>query len=179
MGYPAGAVDDVRSPAGFLYGFQYATGEEDGPFPVVGEELSLLVAVGELPFEIVFVIDEVNLDTGGGDGCHLDDERAVHIAEDDIHPGEADYFMQLVLPLVDAAITRHEGPNFLFPLLDALRKVSSHHRDVALREIRGYLRTDEQDFLCRFCHITNNNLSVTKIRIFFGNSDISLTLGLN
>ena len=61
-----------------------------------------------LPVEIIFIVDEIYLHPGSGNGSHLDDERSVHIVDDDIHARKSDYLMKLVLPFVDASVSGHE-----------------------------------------------------------------------
>ena len=105
---PALAVYDVRGPAELLDGLEDAAGEEDGPFVVVREEDAVLVAEDLLAVEIIFVVYEIDLDPGRGNGGDLDYEGPVHVRDDDVHPGEADHFVELVLPFVDAAEPGHE-----------------------------------------------------------------------
>ena len=102
--------------------------------------------------EIVFVVDEVYLHACRRNGRHLDHERPVDIVDYDVHAGKADHLVKLVLSFIDAAVSRHEGPYLLLPLLDSLRKVSSDICYVRFREIREYLRIDEQDSFDRISH---------------------------
>lgn len=60
--------------------------------------------------------------------------------------------MELVLPFVNASISRHEGSDLLFHLLNTLWKVSSDVCDVRFRKVRKYLRIDEQDSFDRITH---------------------------
>ena len=156
MGDPALAVDDVRGPAELLDGLKDAAREENGAFAVVAEELPVRV-VEDLPAaEIVLVVDEIDLDAGGGNRRDLDDEGPVDVSDDDVHAGEADDFVELVFALVDAAVARHECPDFPFALLDALRQLAADLRDPGFRDIGEDLRIDEQDLFCRLSHITDN-----------------------
>ena len=145
-------MDDVRRPAELLHRLQDAPGVEDGALAVVGEEGAVVVAERLFAAEIVLVVNEIDLDAGGGDGGHLDDQGPVHVADDDVHPGEADHLVQLVLAFVDAAVFGHEGADFLFPLLDPLRKLTAQEADGTVREIGGHLGIDEQDFLYGISH---------------------------
>ena len=58
------AVDDRWRPTQFLDRFEYAPGEEDGPFVVVFE--IVFVGIPEYGFagEIVVVVDELELHSG-------------------------------------------------------------------------------------------------------------------
>ena len=55
--------------------------------------------------------------------------------------------MELILAFVDATVSRHEGSDFLLPLLNALWKVSSDFRYVRLREIWTHLRIYKKNSL--------------------------------
>ena len=145
MGNPAVAVDDVRGPAQFLGGLQDAAGEENGPVAIVGKEITLFIVGHLFAAEVIFVVDEVHLHAGGRDGSHLDYEGMIHVGNDDIHTGKADNLVQLVLPLVDAAISRHERTDFLLPLLNTLRQVTANQRNGGFRKIGGYFRVHKQN----------------------------------
>ena len=69
--------------------------------------------------------------------------------------------MQLVFPLVDAAITGHERPDFLPAFLDALGEFPADAGDRRLREIGENLGIDEQDL---FCGITHNHFASNPFR---------------
>ena len=147
-------MDDIRRPAQLFHRLQYAAGEEDGPFPIVREEFAVRIPVNLLAAEIIFIVDEIDLYTGGRDGGHLDDERTVYVAHDDVHAGKPDDFVQLVLPFVDAAIAGHEGADFLVALLDALGKFAAQLGDRGFRKVRKHLCVDEQN-LCGISHSKN------------------------
>ena len=119
------AVDDVWSPPELLYSLKYSAGKEYGSFSVILEELAAIVAIDALAVEIVLIINEIYLDSGSRNRCNLDHKRSVDIVDDDIHSREADHLMKLVLSLVDASISWHEGSDLLLSLLDSLRKVSA------------------------------------------------------
>ena len=143
VGNPPLAMDDVGGPAQLFHGLQHAAGEEDGPLVVVFEELAVLVE-GELAaFEVVFVVDEINLHAGGGYRGDLDDQRPVEVADDDVQAGEADDLVQLVLPFVDAAVTGHEDTDLTAALHDALGQFPPDRGEGALRKERKDLRVDE------------------------------------
>ena len=152
MGNPAVAMDDVRGPAELFHGLQDAAGVEDGAFAVVGEEGAIVVTEDLFPAEVIFVVDEVNLDAGRGDGRHLDDQGTVHVADDDVHARQADDFVQLVLPLVDAPVFGHEGADLLLALLDPLGKLAAEIADGAFRKVGNHLGIDKEDFLDGISH---------------------------
>ena len=145
-------MDDVRSPSEFLYGLEHTASKEDGPFAVVCKEFPVLVLVNAFSVEVVLVVYEIDLHSCGRNGSNLDHKRPVNVVDDDVHAGEADYFVELVLPFVDTAVARHEGPYFLLPFLDALRKIPSDVCDFGFRKIWEYLRIYEQNSFDRFTH---------------------------
>ena len=61
---PAVAVDDRRRPTQFLDRFEYAPGEEDGPFVVVFEIVFVGIPENGFAGEIVVVVDEIDLHSG-------------------------------------------------------------------------------------------------------------------
>ena len=78
------AVNDVGSPAQFLYRFEYAACIEDCAFGVVCILITVFI-VKHLPLvEVVVVVDEVYLHACGLNACHFDDERMVRIVDDDV-----------------------------------------------------------------------------------------------
>ena len=99
---------DVRRPPELLDRLQDSARKENRTLSVVFEEFPVLVAVDLLAVEIVFVVNEIHLHPGSGYGSNLYHKRPVYIVDDYVHSREADDFMQLVLPLVDAAESRHE-----------------------------------------------------------------------
>ena len=119
-------MDDVRSPSELLYGLKYTACEEDSSFAVILEEVSVVVAIYAFSVEIVLIINEIHLHSGCRYRRNLDYERSVHVVDDDIHAGEADDLMKLILSFVDAAIARHERTDLLLPFLNTLRQVSSY-----------------------------------------------------
>ena len=147
MRNPAAAVDDVRCPAKFFHGFQDAAGKENGTLSVVCEELALFVAVHLFAAEIVLIVDEVYLDAGGRYGCDLDDQGTVHVRDDDVHSGQADDLVKLVLSLVDAAVAGHKGTNLLLAFLNALRELTAYLGNPAFRKIGIHFGVDEQNLL--------------------------------
>ena len=104
----------------------------------------------------ILVVDKIDLDPGRRDRGDLDDQRTVHVADDDIDAGQADDFVKLVLPFVDASIAGHEGTDLLLALLDALRQVASDPGNAALREIGNHLGVDEQNLLGEIFHNNQN-----------------------
>ena len=55
-------MDDIRSPSEFLDSFKYTSCKENGSFSVVFEELAVFVSIEALSVEIVFIVDEIDLD---------------------------------------------------------------------------------------------------------------------
>ena len=102
--------------------------------------------------EVVLVVNEVYLHPGCRDRGYLDDQRSVNIVDDDVHPGKSDNFMKLVLPFVDAAISRHERTDLLFPFLNALWQISADLGDIRFGQIWKYLRIDKQNPFYRITH---------------------------
>ena len=86
-------------------------------------------------------------------GRYLDDERPVYVADYHIHTGKTNHLVELILSFVYASVPRHEGADFAFPLLGALRQITTYCRDFAFRKIWVYLRTDEQYFFYRILHL--------------------------
>ena len=80
-------MDYVRSPAQFLHSLQYAAGKENCPFCIVLEENAVIRAGKLLTFEIIVIINKVDLEPCGRYAGHLYDDRAVYVANNDIHSG--------------------------------------------------------------------------------------------
>ena len=139
------AVNDVRCPGQFADGLQNTPSEEDGPFVVVSDQLVLGVQPGHLLFEVVLVVDEVDLHPGRGDGSDLDDERVIGVVDVEIHSAETDDLMELVTALVDDAEPGHEDTDFAAALVDALRDLPGGFADIAFREKRLNCLTDVKD----------------------------------
>ena len=118
-------MDDVRSPSALLHGLKYTACEEDSSFAVILEEVSVVVAIYALSVEILLIINVIHLHSGCGYRRNLHYERSVHVVDDDIHAGEADDLMKLILSFVDAAIARHERTDLLLSFLNTLWQVSS------------------------------------------------------
>ena len=147
-------MDHVRSPPELLDCLKYASCEEYCPLAIILEEFSVLVEIYALSVEVVFVVNEIYLNTFCcGNGSNLDDNRSVHIIHDNVHSRESDDLMELVLSFVDAAVARHATTEYLLPFLNALREVSSYLGDFSFRKIRIYLRIDEQHSFYRITHI--------------------------
>ena len=102
--------------------------------------------------EVVFVVNEIDLDPGRRNRCDLDYKRSVNFVDDDIHTGKTDHLMELILSLFDTAISWHEASDFLLSFLYALRQVSSDICDIGFRQIRKHFRVDEQDSFDRIIH---------------------------
>src|SRR5574344_1416519 len=80
-------------------------------------------------FEVIFIVDEVDLHSCSRDGCDFDDEWTVHIVDDDIDSGESYHLVELIFSLIDAPVSWHERPDFLFPFLDTLRQIPAYARN--------------------------------------------------
>ena len=102
--------------------------------------------------EIVLIVDEIDLHSCCRNRRDLDHERSVDIVDDYVHSGKSDDFVELILALVDTAVSRHEGSDLLFPFLNSLRKVSSDLGYIRFREIWTHLRIDKQNPLYRISH---------------------------
>lgn len=94
-------MNDVRTPAQFFDGFQYATGIEYGTSIVVLVFISVFVSDLQAILEVIVIIDKVYLHTCSLYGCYLDDKRMVRVINDQIHTGKAYHFVQLVSAFVD------------------------------------------------------------------------------
>ena len=161
-------MNHIRSPSELLYGLEYSSGKENGSFPVVFEEIAVFIAIYALAVEVVFVVDKIHLHPGCRNRGNLDDQWPVYVVDYDVHSGQTDHFVKLVLPLVDAAIAWHERADLLLPFLYALWKISSDLRNIRLRKIWKYLRIDEQDPFNRITHNVHFNDKIsTKISKFF------------
>ena len=157
MGDPSLAVDDIRCPAELLDRLEDAAREEYGALAVVREEAAFVVKEGLLAAEIILIVDELYLQARCRDGCNLDDEGPVDVADDDVHPGEADDFVQLVLALVDAAVAGHERADLLLLLLDTLWKMAANGCYFRFRKVRGHFGIDEQYSFYGLFHLSAIN----------------------
>ena len=168
-------MDDVGGPAEFLYRFQHALCEENGALVIVAEKAAFGIGIYGSSPEIVFVVNEIYLYAGCRNGCDLNYQRAVHVSDNYVDAGKADDLVELVLALIDAAETGHEGADLLLVLLDSLGEVAPYPGNIALGEIGIYLRVHEQDFFVCFSH-TNNKIDFNKGTKNFFNIDYSLSL---
>ena len=73
----------------------------------------------------------------------------VGVVDDEIHSREADDFMQLVAPLVDGAVARHEDAHFFTAFLSGLGQVAADEAHLRFRQIRGDFLVDEK----YSCHV--------------------------
>ena len=75
--------------------------------------------------EIILVVNEIDLHARCRNRRNLDYKRSVNIVDDYVHSGKSDDFVELILALIDTAISRHEGSDFLLSFLNTLWKISS------------------------------------------------------
>jgi len=150
-------MDDIRRPSELFDRFKNALREKDGPFIVVAEELTVLVAVNGLSMKILLTVDEVDLHPRRWDGSDLDDERMVGIVDDKVHSGKPDNLVQLMPPFVDLPVPGSEDPDLLASFVDPLRKIPADAGEFVLGKERG--------------HFLRN---VENLRLFHGSSDALL-----
>ena len=67
-------MHDVWSPTQFFNRLNHPLAKEDGALVIVVVKTLLLVVKHVLALKIIFVIDEVHLKLGIGNGSHLDDQ---------------------------------------------------------------------------------------------------------
>jgi hypothetical protein len=79
-------VYDVWLPPELLYRFKYASRKKYAPLVIIRKKCIVLVSVNEFSVEIIFVIYEIDLHPGCGNGRHLNDEWPVNLSYDNIHP---------------------------------------------------------------------------------------------
>ena len=138
------AMDDVGRPVEFLHRLDNATGEEHATHVVdVAEVAFLVIHQVFLLREEVVVVDEIDLHPRLLDGSHLDDERVVGVVDDEVHSRQADHLVQLVAPLVDDTVARHENPDLLATFLGGLGQVTTDEAHRGLRQIGGDFLMDE------------------------------------
>jgi len=106
-----------------------------------------------LSLEIVFIVNEVYLHSGLLNRSNLDNKRVIVIINDEIHPAESDYFMQLVSSFINNAKPRHKCSDFPSFLLCSLWKVPANPTNVTVGKIGNYFLTYKQHL--GFSHICN------------------------
>ena len=139
------AVNDVWCPRQFANSLENAAGKEDGPFIVVGHKLVFGVIPSHLLFEVVLVVDEVNLHPCRWDGGHFDDERVVGVVDVEVHSAKTDDLVKLVTAFIDDTKTGHKHADFAASFVDALGDLPGGFTDVAFREKRLNCLTDVKD----------------------------------
>jgi hypothetical protein len=82
-----------RLPTQFLHGFQHSPSKKYAPFIVIGKKPFVFVSVYEFSLEIIFVVNEIDLHTGCGNGSYLYDKGTVYVFDDDVHSGQANDFV--------------------------------------------------------------------------------------
>ena len=86
-------MDDVWGPTLFLHGLEHAACKEDCTLAIVGIFLAFLVFHHSPLLEVIFIVDEIYLNTGNGYRGNLDDQRMVGIVDDEVHSRETDHFV--------------------------------------------------------------------------------------
>ena len=79
-------VDDIRRPVEFLDGLHHTLREKNRPLVIVGKEVPLFIGEGGFSLEVLFVIDEIDLNPFFWNGSHFDDQRHVHVVDYQVHP---------------------------------------------------------------------------------------------
>ena len=139
-------MNDIRSPAQFLHSLQNATCEEDHTFIIIGKELFVFIMERELPMEIIFIVNKIDLHASLLNGSDLNDQGVVSVIDNQVHSRKPDHFVQLVTTFVDVSKTRHKRANFSTSFLDALRKMPSYQAHGCLLQIRCDFLCNEQYF---------------------------------
>ena len=139
-------MDDIGRPPQFFDGFEYAPCEKYGTFIVIGEQFSVFIPNDCFSMEIVFVVDEIDLDAGRRDLSDLNNELMIVVIDDQVHSGESDYFVKLSTSFVNQAVTGHESSDFVTFFLHSLRKRSAQYGHIVFIKIRSYLLADIKDF---------------------------------
>ena len=138
----------VGHPTQFFHRFEHATRIEDGSLGIVGIFGSVLVGAHQAFVEIIIVVDEIDLKARCLNGGHFDDERVIGFVDGDVHPRQANHFVQLVAALIDVAPFRHEGADFSPSLLNALRQLATYSGHLRLGNIGNHFLSDVQDLFC-------------------------------
>lgn len=97
--------------------------------------------------EVVIVVDEIDLHSGGLDGCHFDDERVVCFIDNDVHSRKSDDLVQLVSSFVDHSPAGHESSDFLPAFLEHGGKFASVLAGHTFGNIGDNLLGDEKNLL--------------------------------
>src|ERR1700743_2399420 len=105
--HPAAAMNDVRGPAKLLHGLQRALAIKHRTQAIVVEPFILLVMENEFPFEQIFVVQEINLQTGIRKRGYLDLQREIVIIHRNIDPTQANDLMESMSSLIHYAKTWH------------------------------------------------------------------------
>ena len=119
-------MNNVRTPAKFLHCFQYTTCIEDSTTVVVIVFYTIFVRCLQTILEIVIVVDEIYLHACGLNRSNFYNKGVISIIDDQVHTGEANYFMQLISALVNVSPFRHKCPDFTAFFLYCLWKVSTY-----------------------------------------------------
>ena len=105
---PSRALNDVRHPTHLADRLDDGTHKEHAALVIVIRRTVHLQLIDATAGKIILVIDEIDLEMGLLQGCHLDDQRVIGIIDDDIHAGQTDHLVQLVTALGYHTILGHE-----------------------------------------------------------------------
>ena len=122
---PSGEIDEVGLPSELAYRLEGATAEEEQSLVGISQHVVTVVEHALALDGVFLVVDEVDLHACCWDRSHLDDELVVAVVDDEVHAGEADDFMQLVLAVVYLAEFGHEDPDFASHFLRSCGQVAS------------------------------------------------------
>ena len=142
------AMDYIRNPTQFFYGFQYSAYIEDRTIVIIFILISILIADRGFPLEEILVVNKVNLHPGRLNGCYLNDQRMVRVVNNKIHTRQTDNLVQLIAALVDISEFWHECPDFATTLLNSLRQISTYCRDLGFGKVGSDFLGYKQDFFC-------------------------------
>ena len=118
---------DVGFPTQLLDGFNGTAHEEDAALVVQFGRKFCFQTFVRIALEIVVVVNEVHLHSGGLQCGNFDNQRVVGVINNQVHTRETDNFMQLVASFVDASVFWHECSHFVASFLHAVRHVVSHY----------------------------------------------------
>jgi hypothetical protein len=114
------AVNNAGIPTQFFDCLEDTPGKESRPLIVVFEKFTVFVFKFRFSLEIVIIIYEIYLHACLLNGGHFDNQWAVGVVDDNVHPRKSDNLVQLVAPFVDVPVFWHKGPDFFAPFLYSL-----------------------------------------------------------
>src|SRR5690554_6045444 len=103
-------MNNIRNPIQFLNGFDYSFCKKDGSFVIIFKKISILIFVSSFPFKVFVIINKIDLNSLFGYRGHLNNQRHVYVIDNQIHPREANYLMQLMSSFINITIARHKNP---------------------------------------------------------------------